>query len=223
MIEELQQYLSAHRVKLIAVSKTKTPDDILRVYASGIRDFGENKVQEMTAKYEVLPKDIRWHLIGHLQTNKVKYIAPFVSSIHSVDSMKLLTEINRQAEKHQRNIDYLLQIHIAQEETKFGLSMNECLNILQSDEWKLLKCIRLRGLMAMASNTENEQQIEKEFSSLKSFFDELKKYFSQDSNTVKFDELCMGMSGDYKIAVRCGTNVVRIGSLIFGERNYSGT
>jgi hypothetical protein len=220
MLEELKQYLSEYGVQLIAVSKTKTTEDILQVYQSGIRDFGENKVQEMTSKYQELPKDIRWHLIGHLQTNKVKYIAPFVSMIHSVDSIKLLNEIDKQAEKNHRKIDYLLQIHIATEESKYGLSIDECRNLIISDEWQRLKNVRLRGLMTMATNTNNEEQIQKEFLTVSSFFDELKAKFDKDSDVVKCDILCMGMSSDYKLAVHCGANMVRIGSLIFGERNY---
>lgn len=219
-VSSLQESLHHQGVRLIAVSKTKTAEEILQVYHSGIRDFGENKVQEMREKYEKLPRDIRWHMIGHLQSNKVKYIAPFVHLIHSVDSLKLLTEINRQAAKHQRVIDYLLQLYIAKEETKFGLSEEEIVALLNSAEWKVLNNVRLRGLMAMATNTDDTHQIEREFSVAQQFFHKLKKQFDQESAQVKFTELSMGMSSDYTIALKYGTTLVRIGSLIFGARDY---
>lgn len=219
-VSSLQESLHHQGVRLIAVSKTKTAEEILQVYHSGIRDFGENKVQEMREKYEKLPRDIRWHMIGHLQSNKVKYIAPFVHLIHSVDSLKLLTEINRQAAKHQRVIDYLLQLYIAKEETKFGLSEEEIVALLNSAEWKALNNVRLRGLMAMATNTDDTHQIEREFSGAQQFFHRLKKQYDQETVQVKFTELSMGMSSDYTIALKYGTTMVRIGSLIFGARDY---
>jgi pyridoxal phosphate enzyme (YggS family) len=201
--------------KLIAVSKTKPIEDILQAYKIGCRDFGENKVQEMLTKYEQLPPDIRWHLIGHLQSNKVKYIAPFVHLIHSVDSLKLLQEINKQAQKHNRVIDCLLQIFIAQEETKFGLDFMEAEAILQNIS--SFKNIRIVGLMGMASFTDNQVQIQKEFASLKQFFEYCKKTY-QDFN-ITFSELSMGMSGDYQLAIQEGSTMIRIGSSLFGERS----
>ncbi|TND04828.1 MAG: hypothetical protein FD123_3765 [Bacteroidetes bacterium] len=199
-------------VTLVAISKTKPVETILEAYDAGQRVFGENKVQELEAKYEQLPKDIQWHLVGHLQSNKVKYIAPFVSLIHSVDSLKLLQEINKQAQKNNRVIDVLLQIFIAQEETKFGLSFEEADTLLGSDEFKNMNHIRVRGLMGMASNTENMQQVRSEFASLKKKFDQLK------SSRTDFDILSMGMSGDYAIAIEEGSTMIRVGSSIFGER-----
>lgn len=205
-------------VLLLAVSKTKPNEDILQAYDCGCRDFGENKVQEMTAKYEQLPKDIRWHLIGHLQTNKVKYIAPFVSLIHSVDSLNLLQTINKEAQKCNRVIPCLLQFHIATEETKFGLSLDEAEEILQSQEFVSLKNIEIRGVMGMASCTNDEAQVRNEFKQLKTIFDLLHtKYFP----TQSFKEISMGMSGDYPIAVEEGSTIVRVGSSIFGERKYN--
>ena len=201
-------------VTLVAVSKTKPESDILEAYKAGQRVFGENKIQEMVQKYEALPKDIQWHMIGHLQRNKVKYMAHFVSLIHGVDSLKTLKEINKQALKHKRIINCLLQAKIAQEDTKFGLSFNEIETILNSEELKTLKNIAIVGLMGMASFTDNLEQVEKEFTNLNTFFLNLK---SQISN-LKF--LSMGMSGDYQIAIKCGSNMVRIGSSIFGERHY---
>jgi pyridoxal phosphate enzyme (YggS family) len=212
----IYKYLSEKGVTLVAVSKTKPVEAILAIYNEGQRIFGENKVQEMADKYEELPKDIAWHLIGHLQTNKVKYIAPFVSLIHSVDSFKLLQEIDRQAKKHNRVIPVLLQIYIANEETKFGLSRDECRELLKDKELLSLKNISIIGLMGMATNTENEQQVKNEFLSLKQFFEELKSnaIFPDPSKAI----LSMGMSGDYKLAIEAGSNMVRIGSLIFGDR-----
>lgn len=200
----------------MAVSKTKTVEDIQAIYNCGQKVFGENKVQELTSKYELLPKDIEWHLIGHLQTNKVKYIAPFVAMIHSVDSFKLLQEINKQAAKNNRVIDCLLQLFIAQEETKFGLSEEEAKELLTSDAFKELKNVRIVGLMGMASNTDNEAQIRKEFKSLKKFFDELNSSLCTQNSTLT--ELSMGMSSDYLIAVEEGSTLVRVGSAIFGSR-----
>lgn len=202
--------------KLIAVSKTKPVEDILQAYEVACRDFGENKVQEMLAKYEQTPKDIRWHLIGHLQSNKVKYIAPFVSLIHSVDSFKLLQEIDKQARKCNRVINCLLQIYIAKEETKFGLDFAEAEAILQDQQTTLLKNIKIVGLMGMASFTDKQEQIRAEFSGLKQFFDYCKeKYQTQN---ICLSELSMGMSGDYAIAIQEGATMVRIGSSLFGER-----
>lgn len=201
-------------VTLVAVSKTKPVSDIMECYDAGQRIFGENKVQEMVEKYELMPKDIEWHLIGHLQTNKVKYMAGFVSLIHGVDSLKLLEEIDKQAQKHNRIIDCLLQIYIAEEETKFGLNEMELNEILVSESYKNLKNIRIIGLMGMASFTDNQFQIKAEFTNLKRIFDNLN---SKDAiNCVS--TLSMGMSGDYKLAIDCGSTMVRIGSSIFGGR-----
>ena len=203
--------------RLVAVSKTKPAEDILQLYNAGQRIFGENKVQEMAEKYELLPKDIQWHLIGHLQTNKVKYVTPFVSVIHSVDSLKLLQEINKQAEKHNRVIDCLFQIYIAQEETKFGLSKDELFAILESHEFASLQNIRVCGLMGMATLTDKQEQIETEFASLKKVFDEAKqKYFSQAD---WFKDLSMGMSDDYPLALKQGATYIRVGSKLFGSRH----
>lgn len=201
-------------VALVAVSKTKPNEAILEAYNSGHRVFGENKVQEMTQKWEVLPKDIQWHMIGHLQRNKVKYMAEFVNLIHGVDSLKLLKEIDKQAKKHNRTIDCLLQIHIAQESTKFGLDEEELEQLLNSEEVAALDNIKIKGLMGMATFTEDIAQIRKEFQSLKAMFDKVKDQFNG------FNTLSMGMSGDYKIAIEEGSTMVRIGSSIFGTRTY---
>lgn len=216
----LQDILSQlpNEVRLVAVSKFNPNSAILEAYEAGQRIFGESKVQEMTEKYDSLPKDIEWHFIGHLQSNKIKYMAPYVSMIHGVDSFKLLGEINKQAEKVNRVIPCLLQIHIAQEETKFGFSMEECRQILASDEWKELKNIAINGLMGMATNTDSEEQIEKEFLSLNTFFKEIKDNYFKNNNCFK--ELSMGMSHDYMQAIKEGSTLVRIGSKIFGERVY---
>ncbi len=215
---QLQETVHNEGALLIAVSKTKSAEEIMSVYNQGIRDFGENKVQEMSDKYDKLPKDIRWHLIGHLQTNKVKYIAPFVYLIHSVDSMRLLTEINKQAAKNNRIIDYLLQLYIAKEETKFGLSEGEIVSMLDSKEWSSLRNVRLRGLMAMATNAEDTILIEQEFINAQQFFLKIKNRYKNESPQVKFTELSMGMSSDYTLALKHGSTMVRVGSLIFGER-----
>ena len=201
-------------VTLVAVSKTKPVEDLQEAYDAGMRDFGENKIQEMSDKYEVLPKDIRWHMIGHVQTNKVKYMASFVHLIHGVDSLKLLKEINKQAEKNNRVIDVLLQQFIADEETKFGLDKEEIQQILQ-EKLQDLPNIRVVGLMGMATFTDDENQIRNEFKTLKSNFDEVKK------NNADISVLSMGMSGDYQLAIEEGSTMVRIGSSIFGNRNYS--
>ncbi|WP_313386567.1 YggS family pyridoxal phosphate-dependent enzyme [Chishuiella sp.] len=210
---QIEQTIPKH-VTLIAVSKTKPISDLEEAYAAGIRDFGENKIQEMCDKYEALPKDIRWHMIGHVQTNKVKYMAPFVDLIHGVDSLKLLKEINKQAEKNNRVIKVLLQQFIADEETKFGLDENEVRQIM-SDEVDNLPYVQVVGLMGMASFTDDENKIRNEFKSLKSNFDFLK------STNENISILSMGMSGDYKTAIEEGSTMVRIGSSIFGHRNYS--
>lgn len=203
------------KVTLVAVSKTKPNQMLLEAYEAGQRDFGENYVQELVDKYEQLPKDIRWHFIGHLQSNKVKYIAPFVYLIHGVESLKLLQEINKQGLKHNRVIKYLLQIYIAKEDTKFGLSYEECEQLLNSEVYANLKNVELMGLMAMASNTDNQTQIKKEFERLKTFADDLK------AKGFNMAYLSFGMSNDYSLAIACGSNMIRVGSLIFGERNYS--
>ena len=202
--------------KLIAVTKTKPVEMLMEAYDAGFKRYGENKVQEMVMKHEQMPKDIEWHLIGHLQTNKVKYIAPFVSTIHSVDSLKLLQEINKQAAKNNRVIDCLLQLFIAQEETKFGLSEEEAKELLTSDAFRELKNVRIAGLMGMASNTDDEEQIRREFRRLKKFFDELNSTLC--AGEANLTELSMGMSSDYLIAVEEGSTLVRVGSAIFGSR-----
>lgn len=199
--------------ELVAISKTKPKEAVLEAYDAGQRIFGENKIQEMVWKQEELPKDIRWHMVGHVQRNKVKYIAPFVDLIHAVDSEKLLKEIDKQAKKNNRIIDSLLQIKIAEEDSKFGITIDDAQNILHSEIWKSLENVRVIGLMGMATLTEDQSKIKKEFSFLKSAFDRLK--VDQD----QFSVLSMGMSGDYKIAIECGSTMVRVGSAIFGERN----
>lgn len=204
--------------RLVAVTKTKPIETLLEAYGAGCRRFGENKVQELAAKYEALPKDIEWHLIGHLQTNKVKYVAPFVHLIHSVDSLKLLQEIDKQAARYHRVQDCLLQLHIAQEETKFGLSEAEAQALLCSDELTALRHVRVVGLMGMASNTENEAQICGEFRGLKHFFDKMKIERGAKPN-VELRELSMGMSGDWPLAVQEGSTLIRVGSALFGARN----
>jgi PLP dependent protein len=206
---------------LIAVSKTHPVEKVLEAYHEGQRVFGENKVQEMAAKYEALPKDIQWHLIGHLQSNKVKYIAPFVHLIHSIDSLKLLQEVDKQAKKVNRVIDCLLQIHVAQEETKFGFSESEVEALLRDPALSDLQGIRVVGIMGMASFTENMDQVRAEFKILKKLFDKLKSRPLPENVVMK--ELSMGMSGDYKIAMEEGSTMVRVGSAIFGQRNYPTT
>lgn len=200
-------------VKLVAVSKTKSNEEIMEAYEAGQKIFGENKVQELISKYNSLPKDIEWHMVGHLQKNKVKYIASFIKLIHSVDNFKLLKEINRQAKKYNVTIDCLLQIKIASEETKFGLSIDQVKPMLESEEFKSLKNISIIGLMGMASFTNNEEILKNEFSSLNGLFDDLR--ITYPNITV----LSMGMSNDHKLAIQYGSNMVRVGSLIFGERN----
>ena len=205
-------------VRLVAVSKYHPIEALQEAYDGGQRIFGESKVQEMTSKYEVLPKDIEWHFIGHLQTNKIKYIAPYVALIHGVDSYKLLAEINKQAAKVGRVIPCLLQIHIAQEETKFGFSTEECRAMLEEGQWRQLDHVQIAGVMGMATNTEDETQIRREFSTLSAFFQEIKEaYFKEVSS---FKEISMGMSDDYPLAIEEGSTLIRIGSRIFGARNY---
>lgn len=215
-ITEIQNELQPIGVSLIAISKTKPVEEIMEAYAAGQRAFGENQVQELLAKYKEMPKDIEWHLVGHLQTNKVKYIAPFIHMIHSVDSLKVLMEINKHAIKANRVIDCLLQVFIADEDTKFGLDHAELIELLRSEEFEGLKNVRIRGLMGIASNTENERIVKEEFYELKMLFDGIKAtYFRKESS---FDTLSMGMSSDYKLAIEQGSNMVRLGSTIFGKR-----
>lgn len=206
-------------VRLAAVSKTHSPEEIMEAYQAGQRCFAENKAQEMAAKYPVLPADIEWHFIGHLQTNKIKYIAPFVAMIHSVDSLRLLQAINREAGKNHRIIPCLLQFHIAGEETKFGLSPEEANTLLKSVEYQEMQNIRIEGVMGMATFTEDWKQVRSEFRELRNIFEQLKRdFFSSDSH---FREISMGMSDDYTIAIGEGSTLVRIGSSIFGARNYT--
>ncbi|PCH76974.1 MAG: YggS family pyridoxal phosphate-dependent enzyme [Flavobacteriaceae bacterium] len=199
-------------ISLVAVSKTKPTSDILEAYEAGQRVFGENKIQEMVSKFEELPKDIQWHMIGHLQRNKVKYMAHFVDLIHGVDSLKTLKEINKQAASHRRTIGCLLQIKIAKEETKFGIPPNQITEILESEEFKSLENIQIKGFMGMASFTDDSSVVRSEF-------DFLKQQYDLFSNRYNFDTLSMGMSGDYPLAISCGSNMVRVGSAIFGHRN----
>jgi pyridoxal phosphate enzyme (YggS family) len=220
-LQRIESQLASTACRLIAVTKTHPVAVLQEAYDAGCKRFGENKVQEMADKYEQLPKDIEWHLIGHLQSNKVKYIAPFVSLIHSVDSLKLLQEINRQAAKHQRVVDCLLQIHIAREETKFGLSETEARHLLTSPDLEALHHVRICGLMGMASNTDDQEQIRAEFRGLRQLYESLAALPSRPN--VDFQELSMGMSGDYLIAVEEGSTLVRVGSAIFGNRNYGTT
>jgi PLP dependent protein len=204
-------------VTLVAVSKTKPISDLMQAYEVGQRVFGENKIQEMTDKWEQMPKDIQWHMIGHVQTNKVKYMAEYVSLIHGVDSLKLLQEINKQAAKHNRVIHCLLQIYIAEEESKFGLDekeLEEILHLIQNDK-NIMQKIKVVGLMGMATYTDNQVQIKKEFQNLKLIFDKQKQL---ETRNLKLETISMGMSGDYQLAIECGSTMVRIGSSIFGGR-----
>lgn len=201
-------------VKLIAISKTKTNDDIMKAYESGQRLFGENKIQEMSSKFEDLPKDIKWHMVGHVQSNKIKYMAPYVDLIHGIDSLKSIKIINKEGVKNNRVINCLLQLKISKEESKFGLDEKQLKEIIFSTDYKEMNNIKIKGMMAMASNTKNESTIKKEFVFAKKVFNEIN---SLDNN---FDILSMGMSNDYQIAIECGSNMIRLGSLIFGERNY---
>lgn len=205
-------------VRLVAVSKYHPNEAIEEAYRAGQRIFGESKVQEMTAKHDSLPQDIEWHFIGHLQTNKVKYIVPYVALIHGIDSFKLLAEVDKQAAKVGRRVDCLLQLHIAREETKFGFSFDECRQMLAEGQWRQLQHVRLCGLMGMATNTDNTTQIKEEFESLSQFFREVKATWFADDDA--FRELSIGMSHDYHEAVAAGSTLVRVGSKIFGERIY---
>ena len=213
-LDQITSTLPPH-VTLVAVSKTKPLSDLMQAYQAGQRVFGENKVQEMVEKYHLMPDDVQWHMIGHLQRNKVKYMAGFVDLIHGVDSLKLLTEIDKQAQKHNRVIKCLLQIKIAKENSKFGLPIQEAEALLSSETFKNLKNVRIVGLMGMASFTTDRLQISNEFKTLKSNFDQLK----QQRKNLKI--ISMGMSGDYKLAIECGSSMIRVGSLIFGARNYN--
>ncbi|MEZ4923336.1 MAG: YggS family pyridoxal phosphate-dependent enzyme [Crocinitomicaceae bacterium] len=217
--ESLRQILDRipDSVTLVAVSKTKPNSDILEAYESGQRIFGENKVQELTQKYEDLPKDIEWHMIGHLQSNKVKYIAPFVHLIHGIDSFKLLKEVNKQGEKNDRIIPVLLQFHIAQEDTKFGFSLDEAADMLSSTEYKQLCNVQIKGVMGMATFTSDSRQVREEFHDLKVIFDKLKTQFFNGNSDFKI--ISMGMSGDYELAIEQGSNMIRVGSSIFGGRH----
>lgn len=213
-LSNIRTELPSH-VTLVAVSKTKPIEDLIQAYQSGQRVFGENKIQEMAEKYQKMPKDIQWHMIGNIQRNKVKYMASFVDLVHGVDSLKLLNEINKQAEKNKRIINCLIQIKIAQENTKFGMSFDQAKNLISSKEVKKLKNISIVGLMGMASFTQDKTQIKKEFKTLKSNFDNLQK---MASNLMI---LSMGMSGDYTLAIENGSTMIRLGSSIFGARNYT--
>ncbi len=217
-LQEVLKGISSE-VCLVAVSKTKPISDLQEAYEVGQRVFGENKVQELTDKYEALPKDIQWHMIGHLQSNKVKYIAPFVALIHSVDSFKLLKEINKQGEKVNRVIDCLLQVHIAEEDTKYGFDFQEVKEIISSNELTQLNFINIKGLMGMATFTDNTQKIKREFDSLHTTFKQLKEKTLPDN--VSMETLSMGMSGDYQLAITSGSNMIRVGNNIFGARNYN--
>jgi pyridoxal phosphate enzyme (YggS family) len=216
-INSLNRKIAEYPCRLVAISKTKTVEEIMEAYHAGQRIFGENKVQEMTRKHEQLPADIEWHMVGHLQSNKVKYIAPFVSLIHSVDSWKLLKEINKQARNNDRIISCLLQVHIAEEETKFGLSKDEVFFILRHENLFGLGNIRITGLMGMATFTDDEDKVRREFRFLKSLFDEVSENIRHE--LVDMKELSMGMTGDFEIAMDEGSTLVRIGTAVFGERN----
>jgi len=213
--ENLKQILKEidDKATLVAVTKNRPLEEIKELYSAGYSIFGENRVQDLVEKFDVLPKDIQWHLIGHLQTNKVKYIAPFVQLIHSVDSLKLLLTIDKEGFKNNRVISCLLQFHVAEEETKFGLNWDEACLLLNSSEYKAMKNVQITGIMGMASNTENQEQVAKEFETLSRFFKTLKRdYFEKDAN---FKELSMGMSGDYQLAIQKGSTLVRVGSALF--------
>ena len=201
-------------VKLVAISKTKSAEDIMMAYETGHRIFGENKIQEMSDKYEDLPKDIKWHMVGHVQSNKIKYMAPYVDLIHGIDSLKSIKILNKEGAKNNRILNCLLQLKISKEESKFGLGEKEFKEIIYSDEYKEMKNIKIKGLMAMASNTSEKSIIKSEFIHAKKIFDEI------NNRDKSFEILSMGMSNDYKIAIECGSNMIRLGSLIFGERNY---
>lgn len=216
-LNDIKSQLPEH-VTLVAVSKTKPISDLMKAYNAGQRVFGENKIQEMVEKYEQMPKDVEWHMIGHVQRNKVKYMASFVALIHGVDNFKLLKEINKQALKHNRVINCLLQIKIASEDSKFGMTIQDAIDILNSKEFTELKNVKIVGVMGMATFTDKQDQIKTEFKSLKTTFDNLKKIPSQNCN---LETISMGMSSDYKLAIDCGSTMIRVGSSIFGTRNYS--
>ena len=220
-VEKYQEILRTipENVQLIAVSKLHPASEVEAAYAFGQRDFGENWAQEMKEKHEILPQDIRWHFIGHLQTNKIKYIIPYVHLIHSIDSFKLLQEVDRQAAKSGRIVGCLLQFHVATEDTKFGFSMDECEAMLQSPEFAFLKNVEIKGVMGMASFTDDTAQVRREFQLLHSYFTKLKSEYFADQ--LSFKELSMGMTGDYRIAIEEGSTMIRVGSAIFGERDYS--
>jgi PLP dependent protein len=217
-IEKINEKLTETSCRLIAVTKTHPIELLMEAYKADLKTFGENKVQELVAKYEALPKDIEWHMIGHLQKNKVKQIAPFIHLIHSVDSEDLLKEINKEGKKNNRTILCLLQVHIAEEETKFGLSFEEAKSILESAKLKEMENIKMIGLMGMATNTKNMEQVRKEFKGLKAFFDEASDKYK--STNIDLKEISMGMSSDYEIAIEEGSTMIRVGSAIFGNRNY---
>lgn len=219
MIAENLNKVRSHipeNVTLVAVSKTKPVEILMEVYNAGQRIFGENRVQELIEKHPVMPDDVQWHMIGHLQTNKVKYIAPFINMIHAVDSLKLLKEINKQAQKNNRTIDCLLQFHIASEASKFGLDLEEAKNLLESEEFSMMRNVHIAGVMGMATFTENEKQVREEFRTLENYFHVLKSHFFKFNEG--FHHISMGMSGDYQIAIEEGSTMVRVGSAIFGER-----
>lgn len=218
-IEKFNEQLTSTHCKLVAVSKTKPIEDLQLAYQAGQRIFGENKSQEMQSKYELLAKDVQWHMIGHLQRNKVKYIAPFVNLVHSIDSVKLIKEIQKEAIKNDRTIDCLLQVYIAKEETKFGFDEKEVITLLESKELLKFDQVNIVGLMGMATNTTDKDQIRSEFKDLKRIFDKIKN--SHESSNVQMVELSMGMSGDYQIAIEEGSTLIRVGSSIFGSRNYA--
>ena len=201
-------------VRLVAISKTKSAEEIMMAYETGQRLFGENKIQEMSAKYEDLPKDIKWHMVGHVQSNKIKYMAPYVDLIHGIDSLKSIKILNKEGAKNNRILNCLLQLKISKEESKFGLGQKQFKEIIYSDEYKEMKNVKIKGLMAMASNTNEKSIIRSEFVHAKKIFDEI------NNEDKSFEILSMGMSNDYKIAIECGSNMIRLGSLIFGERNY---
>ncbi|WP_181306427.1 YggS family pyridoxal phosphate-dependent enzyme [Rufibacter sp. XAAS-G3-1] len=220
-IQDFQRRLHGTNCQLIAVSKTHPVELIQEAYDGGQRAFGENKAQEMKDKQPQLPSDVEWHMIGHLQTNKVKYIAPFVRLIQSVDSLRLLQEINKQAQKHHRVIDCLLQFYIAEEETKFGLDLEEARQILRSEDFAVLNNVRICGVMGVATNTEDEQHLQREFARLRGYFEALQQEFFKDA--PHFKEISMGMSSDYRLAIAEGSTMIRVGSAIFGHRDYSVT
>lgn len=216
---QINQEIENTSCRLVAVSKTKPISLLQEAYDAGVRVFGENKAQEMAEKHEALPKDIEWHMIGHLQTNKVKYIAPFVGMIHSVDSLKVLKEINKRAKQNDRVINCLFQMHIAEEDTKFGLDKAELEELLASEAFAQMENVCMKGVMGMATFTEDEAKIRREFQSLKKVFDEIQA--KHTAHTLDFQEISMGMSGDYPIAIEEGSTLIRVGSKVFGARNYA--